>query len=195
MTNEKELLLLISSSDEKAFMRLFDLYAKKVYEFINNLLKNPTESEDLTQVVFIKIWEKRATLKEVNYIGGYLFTIAHRTAIDYFRSSRGKHAQLIDYTNTYESVKHENTTEDYLNKHEFEQIYNEGLSTLPPKRKEIFILSRHKGFTNKEIAEKLSISVKTVENQMTSALFYLKSHFKKHDIDCFVLVSVFLFFE
>lgn len=196
MLNEQDLLDRISNSDETAFMSFFELYVNRVYLFINKLLKDKTESEDLTQVVFMKIWEKRSGLKEVNSISGYVFTIANRTVIDYFRSSRNKQQKLVDNNaNDHDDTISHNSAEDALNKHEFEQIYAAGLSSLPTKRREIFILSRHEGLSNKEIAEKLGISVKTVENQMTSALSFLKQHFQKHDLGSFLVFLIILLFE
>ena len=195
MIEGKELLARISNNDEFAFMAFFDLYSKKVYQFIFKFIKEKSESEDLTQIVFIKLWEKRGMLNKVESVNGFVFTIAHRIVIDHFRLVQTKNKNLI--SNEYENDESSTTltAEDLINKHEFEKIYNKAIDSLPPKRKAIFILSRHEGLTNKQIAERLDISVKTVENQMTSALLFLKDYFKQSDFILFIVFSIFYLME
>lgn len=190
MTEEPDLFSRISDNDEKAFMSFFDSYFFKVYQFIFKFIKEKTESEDLAQIVFIKIWEKRTFLKEVKSVDGYVFTIAHRIVIDHFRLSSTKNNNLITNLNNNETSTSTLTSDDLLKSHEFEKIYNNAIDSLPPKRKEIFILSRHFGFSNKQIADRLGISVKTVENQMTSALFYLKNCFIQADFFLFIIFCI-----
>jgi RNA polymerase sigma-70 factor (ECF subfamily) len=191
MVEVNELLARISNNDEIAFMTFFDLYYKKVYLFIFKFIKEKTESEDLAQIVFIKIWEKRIYLQEVKSINGYVFSIAHRIVIDHYRLSKTKNNNLTSNLPYDETSATTLTSEDLLRKHEFETIYNHALDSLPPKRKEIFILSRHEGLTNKQIADKMCISVKTVENQMTSALYFLKDCFKQSDFFLFIFFCIF----
>lgn len=185
-----DLLLRISNNDELAFMSFFDLYHKKVYQFIFKFIKEKTESEDLAQIVFIKIWEKRNFLKEVKSIDGFVFTIAHRLVIDHFRLNRTKNNNLTSNEVFNETSASSLTSEDLIQLHEFEKVYNNALNALPPKRKEIFLLSRHEGLSNNQIAHKLGISVKTVENQMTSALFFLKECFKQSDFILFIIFCI-----
>lgn len=181
MIEEKELLLRISNDDELAFMSFFDLYHKRIYQFIFKFIKEITESEDLTQIVFIKLWEKRAMLGTINSVDGFVFTISHRIVIDYFRNKHSKFKKNIQVENPNDEQISTLSSEDLIKRHEFELIYNKALDLLPKKRKEVFVLSRHEGLTNKEISERLNISVKTVENQMTSALFSLKNYLKQFD--------------
>jgi RNA polymerase sigma-70 factor (ECF subfamily) len=190
MIEENDLLLRISNNDEKAFMSFFDLYFNKVYQFIFKFIKEKTESEDLAQIVFIKIWEKRVILKDVQSINGYVFTIAHRIVIDHFRLSSTKNNILTANQPYDETSSSHLTSDDLLKSHEFEKIYNKALKALPAKRKVIFILSRHEGLSNQQIADKLGISVKTVENQMTSALFYLKNCFRQSDFFLFIIFCI-----
>ena len=190
MIEENDLLLRISNNDEGAFMSFFDLYYKKVYHFIFKFIKEKTESEDLAQIVFIKIWEKRAILMKVESIDGFLFTIAHRIVIDHFRLVKTKNQKRTSTEVYDETLTTTVSSDDLLKRHEFEQIYNKAIDALPPKRKEIFVLSRHEGLTNKQIADKMGISVKTVENQMTSALFFLKDCFKKSDFILFIIFCI-----
>ena len=193
MYNENELLERISNADESAFRQFFDLYVYKVYQFINKFIKDKAESEDITQIVFIKIWDKRSTLNTVKSIDGFVFTVAYRLVIDHFRSSDAKFQKNITYPFFNDDYQSSLTAEDSINKHHFESIYEKALEELPPKRKEIFSLSRHEGLTNKQISERLQISVKTVENQMTAAISSLRDFFNKSDFIIFIVFGIFLF--
>ena len=190
MAEVNELLARISDNDEIAFMSFFDLYLKRVYNFIFKFIKDKKESEDLTQIVFIKLWEKRGMLKNITSVDGFIFTMAHRVVIDYFRLTKSKHKINLENGYSGDSKSSSLTSEDFINRHEFELIYNKALALLPPKRKEVFILSRHEGLSNKQISERLNISIKTVENQMTSALFSLKEYFKQSDLIFFIVFSI-----
>jgi len=181
MIEEKDLLLRISNNDELAFMSFFDLYHKRIFNFIFKFLKDITESEDLTQIIFIKIWEKRALMSTINSVDGFIFTVAHRIVIDYFRSKNTKHKKNIQFDHPNDEQISTLSSDDLMKRHEFELIYNKAIDLLPKKRKEVFVLSKHEGLSNKEIAKRLNISVKTVENQMTSALFSLKNYLKQFD--------------
>ena len=188
----RDLLYKLIHADETAFKQLFDLYAKKVYNFILSYVKDPAEAEDITQNVFIKIWEARRAIDFNRSFEGFIFTIAYRCTIDFFRQQEGKlkKIQLSDLDTDLMSSSM--SSDDLVNHHQLESLYHRALQSLPPKRKEIFILSRHEGLSNNQIAQKLNISVKTVENQMTSALATLKALFKNADSG--LVAFLFLFF-
>jgi RNA polymerase sigma-70 factor (ECF subfamily) len=182
MTNERELLLRLINADPEAFKQIFDFYIRQVYQFVYGYIKEKTEAEDITQNVFQKLWEKRSAIDPAKSFSGFLFTIAYRTTIDHLRkNSNKKQWDILEITAGDEPMA--DLSADYLlNKHQFDSLYEKALQSLTPKRKEIFLLSRHDGLSNKEIAEKLGLSVKTVESHMTAALFSLKEFFKNAEI-------------
>ena len=87
MEKDIDLLKRIANADELAFKHFYDKYVNKVYQFIFNFVRDKAEAEDITQIVFIKIWSKKSTIDSINSLDGFVFTIAHRSVIDYFRSS------------------------------------------------------------------------------------------------------------
>ncbi len=165
------------------------MYVKKVYNFIFNYIKNKSDTEDLTQNVFLKIWEKRATLDLDKSFDSYVFTIAYHMVVDYFRKTNNSILSSLSEDIDIKAPISVLSAEDSLNKHQIDSLYQAALDLLPPKRKEIFLLSRHQGLTNKQIADYLHISVKTVENQMTAALKSLKEFFDNNEL-LFILVSL-----
>lgn len=180
--DKKNLLERIKQNDALAFRDIFNMYVKKVYQFVYGYIKNREEAEDMTQAIFQRIWENRHLLNVNKSFDSYLFTIAYHVTMDHFRQlSSKKHIDTVAISQDIFIAS--DFTADYLiNKHQFESLYQKGLDSLTDKRKEIFLLSRHDGLSNKEIAQKLNISIKTVENQMTASLSLLKDFLKKTEI-------------
>ena len=182
MIDEKDLLRRLKNDDENAFRQIFEFYVKQVYQFVYGYLKDKLEAEDVTQNIFQKIWEKRSMIDLKQSFSGFLFTIAYRSVIDHVRKEASKKQwERLRNVENDESSSHL-TADSLLNNHQFESLYQKALSALTPKRKEIFVLSRHEGLSNKEIADKLDISVKTVENHMTAALFTFREFFNNSEL-------------
>ena len=192
MNPEKDLLLRLINADETAFRQIFDRYFKTVKQFVNNHIKEPDLVEDITQNIFIRLWENKSRIDINKSFDGYIFTIAYRMVVDHYRQSRTVvSSHSID--KFHDTIRSDEFSDELLNLHQLESVYMKALQTLPLKRKEIFLLSRQNGLSNKEIAEHLNISVKTVENQMTSALARLRKFFSKSDVDSLTFFLVFIF--
>jgi RNA polymerase sigma-70 factor (ECF subfamily) len=187
------LLKRLINADENAFREIFDLYVHKIYQFVYGYVKEKSESEDITQMVFLKIWENKTTINLNKSFSGFIFTIAYHSIMDYFRKNAARFQQYPISVSTEETFVSHLTAEDSINKHQFDSFYERALQTLPPKRKEIFILSRHNGLSNKQIASHLGLSIKTVENQMTAALFSLKEFLKISELSLIPLFFLFIF--
>ena len=136
-------------------------------------IKNQEDSKEIIQEVFLKIWEIRDELNEDQSFKSLLFTIAYNKIISKFRKKNitRKHLDLITETITKET----NETSEKIEFDDFEEIANKIIETLPAKRKQIFLMSRIEGYSNQEIAYKLKISKNTVENQITTALKFIKN--------------------
>ena len=176
----KDLLTKLKNADQEAFRQIYESYVKKVYRFVYRFVRNADESEDLTQEVFLSIWEHKQTINLSKSFDGFIFTIAYRKIIDYYRlASKKPFTELDDVF--ISNIASEMHSDELLVKHQIESIYEKALQEMPPKRREVFLLSRHDGLTNQQIADKMHISIKTVENQMTSALSFLKSYLLNSD--------------
>ena len=192
MNTENELLDRIKNNDNLAFKSLFDQYGKKVYFFINSYLKNKADAEDLTQNVFIRIWESRMSLDTNKSVKGFIFTVAYNTAIDYIRKKGFN--ELISLSSFSDiALSDKSSSDELVIQGQLNSLYERAVQILPPKRREIFLLSRHDGLTNKQIADHLNISVKTVENQMTAALSSLRDFFSGTNLDLGILFLIFFY--
>jgi len=191
MNIENDLIVRLINADEDAFKGIFDCYFRKIQQFVYRYIKETTQAEDVTQNIFIKLWEKKAGIDINKSFDGYIFTIAYRTVMDHFRQTDRNLLCSTSETFLQETIVSPSSSDELLNRHQLESLYEKALQTLPQKRKEIFLLSRHNGLSNKQIAERLNISVKTVENQMTAALSRLREFFAHADVGNTVFILLF----
>jgi RNA polymerase sigma-70 factor (ECF subfamily) len=166
----KILLSKIKQSDYQSFNYLFFKYYTSLCSYVTTIITDSSPSEDIVQNLFIMLWSNRKKLTINENIERYLFKAAKNGALNYLRteSNRKKAMErlaLVESIDDSESY----TQEDFLRKLE------ECINQLPERSKEVFILSRYRELKQKEIAEMLNISVKTIKNQLWKSLKYLKS--------------------
>lgn len=177
---DKEYVECLKKDDFVAFDALFRKYSKKLYAFSLSITRDSFAAEEITQLVFLKVWEKRTLIDQHLSFKSFLFSITYNETISWLRKEKSEKRRISEFIRTSGSLTNE--TEQTI---EFKDIVGfaaQLIDELPGKRKQIFILSREQGFSNKEIALKLGVSVKTVENQMTAALKYLRERLGKHEI-------------
>lgn len=170
--DDKEYVECLKKNDFVAFDSLFHKYSENLYAFALSITRETFAAEEITQLVFLKVWEKRAQINEHLSFKSFLFSVAYNETISWLRKEKSKERRMSEFVQTVEFMTSE--TEYAIEFRDIEGMANQIVESLPEKRKKIFRLSREQGFSNKEIANKLGISVKTVENQMTSALKYLR---------------------
>ena len=135
-------------------------------------------AEELVQRTFIKVWETKEYVNPEKSFISYLCTIAKNMLLNEYEH------QTIQFI--YEeymkvrTVENDDSTEKEVDKNLLEEYIDKLADKLPPKRREIFILSRKDGLSNKEIAQKLNITESTIETQLSKALSFMKSEIKAH---------------
>jgi len=187
---EKDYIIELKKGSFSAFDHIFSSYKKRLYAFALGYLKVPDEAQEVVQEVFVKIWEKRDMLDENKSFNAYLFTISKNTILNYIRK-KGPKQSYSDYIK-YIAPKSYNEAADSL---EYEELLKKATSIieqLPPRQKEIYLLSYKKGLSNTEIAYKLHISKKTVENQITLAIKFLRERLDHKHIYASLFISLFL---
>lgn len=189
--DDKEYVECLKRDDFIAFDALFRKYSTSLYAFALSITRDSFASEEITQLVFLKVWEKREQINEHLSFKSFLFSVAYHETISWLRKEKSERMRIGEFVKIagFETNETEQAVE-FLN---IEGLANQLIQEMPEKRKEIFRLSREQGFSNMEIASKLGISIKTVENQMTSALKYLREKLGKQDI--FGLLFYFLMFH
>ena len=162
--------LSIKNSDLKAFELAYHRWSGKVYTFIWKQCHSEEIAEEVVQLVFIRLWEKRENLSLEHTLSSQLFRMSKTIFIDELRKTAQSRKYQENLQQSAAMVFSENTFEY---KEALELVY-QAIDRMPPVRKQIFIMSRMQHLSCKEIAAKLSISPKTVENHITLALKYLR---------------------
>ena len=186
-----ELLKSLKKGDPFAFDQLFSKYNKKLYYFAKGYLRSKEDAEGLVQEVFLLVWNKRKELKEHLSFNAFLYTVTYNAIRKYFRKKARENKYLDKFLEDYDG-KHNKTVAD-IEYNNLQELANKAIEKLPEKRKLIFQLSRHEGLTNMEIAKRLDISKKTVENQIHSALKFLREQFGKETLLTFLFYCLFIF--
>ncbi|GAA5219934.1 RNA polymerase sigma factor [Membranihabitans marinus] len=166
---------------------IIKIYEKRIYAFFLKNIKLPTVAEDLTQDVLMKLWIRRNTLKTVQNMDSFVFTIAKNHVIDHLRKAKSEQ----EYRNAIvQHIKiHSPKALDNIIHKEYQNTLNELLKELPARQKEIFQLSRDKGLSHDEIAEQLNITNKSVRNQLYYAMKYLR---EKTNLDTLSFIILFM---
>jgi RNA polymerase sigma-70 factor (ECF subfamily) len=185
---DKDLLNRLKQGNEAAFDAIYWKYNAWIYNFVNSLLYDKTLTEDITQNVFLKIWEKHETINPDDNFESYLFTIA-RNLVFKETENRLLAERLMESLRSRQSET-DNSTEMQIDNDSLKEYITDLIEQLPTARRNIYKLSRIEFLSNKEIAEKLSISEKTVEAQITHSLKFLKEKLADN-IGILILLSLF----
>ncbi|MCI1648232.1 MAG: RNA polymerase sigma-70 factor [Bacteroides sp.] len=169
--------------DIKSFRQYYDLYYEPLSRFLNLYTQDKAIIEDILQEVFMKLWEGRDVI-EVDYMKTYLFRAAKNRVLNYLRDEQNRHYLLEKW---FEQQLDERSHKDCFNMEVFTEKLSNAVNALPAKCREIFLLSRYEHLSYQQIADKLSISVKTVEAQMGSALKRIKDSFSS---SLFILLGI-----
>lgn len=185
----EELLSKIKEGDKNSFKLLFDLYYTDLCRFALAYLKDPDNAEDVVQNFFISFWEKRESLTINTSIKSYLFSSVRNRSLNYIRDN----SKFADIDDEFLSNQPSGSIEadSMIDTDNLEEKIRGAIEKLPVKCKEIFLLSREQNLSYKQIAERLQISVKTVENQISIALKKLHLELKPYYN---ALILLFLFF-
>ena len=158
--------------DKRAFEELFRSFFPSLVLFAQKFVPDQDTAKEIVHNVFLNLWEKREQVDMGSSLKSYLFTSVNNRCLNYIRDQKKfdkdeTRFQRLDSTEFSDGV-------DRLEEQELEQRIYDALQSLPEKCREIFMLNRFEGLKYAEIAEKLNISVKTVETQMSKGLKILR---------------------
>lgn len=176
--NDAELWAAVKSNDSKAYNMLFEKYWSSVFTTTSKYIKDTEVCYEITHDIFLNIWNRRHQLEIVS-IRAYLTTAARYHV---YKRKQGVRSLDIQYIDDYESVQQKSVNNSAAEKFDYNELEAKiaaQLEQLPNRAREIFLLSRKEHLSNDEIALKLSISKRTVENQITSVLKHLRFTLKQ----------------
>lgn len=170
----------IRLGNQKALETLFAVYFPRLNDFARNVVKDNVVSQDIVQDVFVKIWEKRDEVETIN-LEAYLFRLVRNRCLDHIKHMRVVHNRMqeIEISSKFEELYRIDFIGDapyLLFEKELISKIEETVKKLPDRCREVFILSRVNKLKNKEIADKLSISIKNVERHLSRATQSLREN-------------------
>lgn len=174
------------SLDEAGFEMLYKSHFKGLFFFAMKYVKNEEAAREIVQETFAGLWEKRGQIDMDRSVKSYLATVIHNKCTNYLRDNRKFDRNILDIEGLLDVPNDEHT--DVLMQSELSARIDEAINELPEKCREIFLLSRYENLRYQEIADKLQISVKTVETQVSKALQHMRSRLA----DYIALVTAFL---
>lgn len=180
-----------AQGDQHAYKVIFDRYQPKIYSFAAFLTHSPFLAEEITQEVFLKIWQSRASLGGIENFQAYLKTIARNTAINHFNRLLIERKALGNLSEN--SKPREVLPDERIDEEKYERILEEAIDSLPPQQKKVYLMHRRDGMKQEEIARSLGISLYTVKEYMKNALATIRSYAEKRlDVLIFVALQTFL---
>lgn len=174
---DEQLVELLKKGKDKAFDELYFRYRDVLVRFVYARMKSVPISEEIVQEVFTTIWERRTTILIQKSFMAYIYTSVRYKTLDYIKSHSvtDQYIQEVLDRNTVTQT-YTNTTEDSIYYEELQDAVDKAAALLPKKAKEVFILSRIKHYSNKEIAEELNVSIETVKYHITYALKFMRTY-------------------
>ncbi|HVU84603.1 MAG TPA: sigma-70 family RNA polymerase sigma factor [Puia sp.] len=176
--NEKDSLERIAQGDRVAFKALYRHYFKVVQKYISLFVPSRDNLDELTQDVFVRIWEKRGRLAGIESFQGYLFMLTRNMVFNYIRSMRVQQ-KTSELNESMDRAGEHHAEHAFLYK-QYYSIAVEGMEKLPPGRKKILKMSVEEGLTLDEIAERLKITRAGVKKQLYAATAFVRQYLLEH---------------
>ncbi len=176
---EQQQLRKIRKGDLDSFERLFHQYYQGLCGYAQSLLRKPEVAEEVVQDVFYNIWKNREALRIKRSLQSYLYRAAYNNSMMYLRKMRREY--FLDDGITTDQAMDSPDPLQVIQLNEVSELIARTLEELPERTREIFHLNRQEGLKYREIADRLSISVKTVEANMGKALKALRNSMEKYE--------------
>ena len=179
---------LLAQRDETAFEQVFKTHFKRLHAYAFTILRDEIEAEEIVQQVFFKLWERNENLSLTGSVSAYLYRAVHNESLNYL-----KHQKVRSNHQLHVAYSMKNEVEHPAKKvitGELEKKIHTALNELLEQCRTIFQMSRFDELKYREIADKLGISVKTVENQMGKALKLLREKL----VDFLIFILLFIHF-
>lgn len=175
---DQQLIHALKSGDQRAFELVYERYYRLVFYLALKMLKKEDLAEDAVQDIFIRFWRYRENLKAEGSIKSFLMTIGKNHLLNEIRNNKNQILKHLLLQDKEEQTKNE--TENALYYKELNGIVQKGMEGLTNRKKEIFALKVLQGYSNQEIAEKLSISPNTVKFQLCQAKKSVRNYVEKY---------------
>lgn len=179
---DKELFLKVADGDEAAFETLFHRFVPQIQPVLLGMVHSKAVAEDLIQDIFLNIWINRYKLPEIESPSNWIFKIVYNRTYTWLEQQAVRQKAHQNILSTQPSELNSIHTEQSVSFAETARLVQQAIQTLPPKTKQIYIMSREAGLKNPDIAEALGVSVNTVKNTLVKAGKIIKEYLEKQGI-------------
>jgi len=189
-SNEKDLVTLLIKGDEAAFEKLYRLYSERLLAYLIKLLKSEDIACEVLQDVFIKVWNNRQNIDAAQSFRSYLFRIAENGVYDFFRKAardRKLRTALIQ-----SACKDYDPIEEGVYMKERNQLLQEAIDALPPKRRQVFQLVKIEERSYEEVSHMLHVSISTVNDHIVKATKSIRENLERYHITVIGIISLYL---
>ena len=178
----------LKKGDRSAFEYIYHCFGPKLHAFNKKLIHNKEDVEEVVQEVFLKLWERKHFLDPEQNFDGYLFRIARNIV---YNKARHQVYETV-YSKYLVGKEHltENSTENQLYFNELSHVLEEAYTTMPPTRKQVFVMSRIEGLSNSDIAEILQTSNSNIENHLYKALYHIRKELTNYKVIYLFIVAL-----
>lgn len=186
--NEADLLIEVQKGNEKAFEEIFMGYHNQLAAYVMLLIESRELTEEIIQDVFIKIWNRRENLHQIEKFTSYLFILTRNYTLNALRKVVAERERTVNYCHL---LNNEYITEpEHQEEPDFHTLIDEAVVQLPPQQKKVFVL-RMQGFKNQQIASEMQISPDSVKKYQQWALRSVINYVRI----CTASLSLFLLFK
>jgi RNA polymerase sigma-70 factor (ECF subfamily) len=175
----------INSSQYQLFQEAFRQYYQPLCQYAFTLVKEPHACEDIVQEIFLRVWEKKQDLIGTEALRFYLYTAVRNNCLTHLEKIK---KTVVTGLTGDEAMTPEETVPEKNPGTDFNGLVATALERLPPKCREVFVMSRLGRLTYQQVADTLGISVKTVENQMGKALKIMRAFVKENQLFIVLLI-------
>jgi len=176
----------LADGDHSALRFFFDKYYDDLCNFVNLYIRNKLVAEDIVQDIFVYLWEKRGVINMDTSVKSYLLKAARNKYLNHLRNEKSQ--QAINLKVIANIVTTEAPNYNLLDVGRIEGFINESIEKLPPRCREVYLLHKHENLSYRQIASRMAISEKTVENQMTIAIRKLREQLTPFYKEIFILL-------
>jgi len=179
----------LQQGDLQSFDLVYQQYSQRLYGFAYSILKNHEDAKEIVQETFLRLWNTRDQLKSDHSLKSYLFKISHNISIDLIRL-RLKNEKYVEYLKTHFSDG-AGEVENLADYNELSDTIQKIIAEFPEQRQKIFRMSREEGLSHAEIADKLCITTKTVENHINLALKTVRKRLASGSFGTLLFITLF----
>lgn len=174
--NSEQLIIGLRKGEERAFSYVFRMFYNPLLNYAGRILKDPEAANDVVQEIFCRLFERRRELQMGFQIKSWLYKAVYNNCLDAIKHRKVVtnyvNQELLDFY--FSKIIETPEAELALLEEDLKGALQDAIDKLPGRCREIFVLSKVEGLSNKQIAEQLGISVKTVEAQMSTAFVRLR---------------------